>query len=354
MERKLASIQRILDIKSIDGADRIECARILGWECVIGKGEFNIGDLVVFFEVDSVTPSTEMYKLLKDSEYRIKTRRFRKQVSQGLCLPLSILPSQDTINWICSEGDDVTKLLEVTKYEPYIPAQLSGQVKGPFPEFLHKTDETRIQAVPDVLQRHKDKTFYVTEKLDGSSMTVYLNNGEFGVCSRNMDLKETEGNSFWKVVRTEGVEEEMRCLSSDSNSGLKNFAIQGELIGPGVQGNKYKLKSLQFFIFNVFNIDTGRYVDLKPIQGPPENFYIFDFISNSGFFAHVPLLSIDYVLPKTVEELVEFSKGKSILNPDSHREGIVLRPLVEEQDEDLGRLSFKCINPDFLLKYNDD
>ena len=347
MDRKLASIQKVLNVQPIPGADQIEVLTILGWKVVAKKGEFKIGDLVVYCEVDSILKESPEIEFLRKSNFRIKTIKLRGQVSQGLCLPLSII--DDTFFHVQAEagtlleGVDVTEILGITKYEPYTPAQLAGEVKGNFPEFLHKTDETRIQAVPGVLYRHQQKKFYVTEKVDGSSMTVYFRrnehfvDGEFGVCSRNLDMKETEGNSFWKTARALDLENKLRSLN-------RNIALQGELLGPGVQGNKYKLEKLGYYIFNVFDIDTGLHFNslefLKLVQ------YL-------GLTA-VPLVADSYTLPATIDEMVEFSKGKSLLNKDVHREGVVLRPLVNEYDEDLrGRLSFKCINPEFLLKYND-
>ena len=359
-DRRLAHIETIREVIPHNNADNLEIVKVLGWTLCVLRGQFQAGEQVVFVEPDAILPEGKPeWEFMRTRHFKVKTIKLRGVISQGLVFKLSICGKAFEDSFWGSDtreavGEDVTELLGITKYQPYIPAQLAGTVKGSFPDFLHKTDEMRIQAVPELLEKHQGKKFYVTEKLDGSSMTVYLNNGEFGVCSRNQDLKETEGNAYWKVVRTEGIEEEMRYLAADPKSGLKNFAVQGELVGPGVQGNKYKLQSLGFYIFNVFNIDTRRYIDLKPIQGPHENFYVFDFIVESGFFAHVPLLTIDYLLPKTIEELVEFSKGKSLLNKDTHREGIVLRPLVEEFSEELrGRLSFKCINPEFLLKYEE-
>lgn len=342
IDRKLASIQRVLSIRAIPNADSIECLTILGWKVVAKKGEFKVNDLVVYFEVDSILQESPEVEFLRKSNFRIKTIKLRGQVSQGLCLPLSILDGRAELpHDPHAEGDDVTELLEVTKYEPYVPAQLAGLAKGNFPEFLHKTDEIRIQAEPQLLEKHQNKKFYVTEKIDGSSCTMYLNNGVFGVCSRNIDLKEEGGTSYWKVARELDVE---RKLMGEVNKLPLNVALQGELIGMGVQGNKYKLSGLEFRVFNVFDIDKGRNLDYYDFK---------DVVYNLGL-TPVPLVSEDYILPKTVDEMVEYSKGKSLLNKDSHREGVVLRPLVEEYDEDLrGRLSFKVINPLFLLKYDD-
>ena len=339
MVRKLASIQKVLAVDSIPGADAIEVLTILGWKVVAKKGEFKVDDAVVYCEVDSIFPDEEEFEFLRKNHFRIKTIKLRGQVSQGIAFPFSILNGRVELPHDPFDiGDDVTELLGITKYEVQIPAQLAGLVKGSFPEFLHKTDEERIQTCPQLLEKHQNKKFYVTEKVDGSSMTVYLNNGEFGVCSRNMDLKETEGNSYWKVARELKLEEKLKLLG-------RNICLQGELIGQGVQGNKYKLSGLEFRVFNVFDIDSGKNEDYS---------YFAEVVSRLQL-TPVPVITANYELPKTVDELVEYSKGKSLLNKDTHREGIVLRPLVEEYEPDLhGRLSFKCINPDFLLKYSDD
>jgi RNA ligase (TIGR02306 family) len=351
LERRLAHIETIREVIPHGNADSLEIVKILGWTLCVLKGEFKAGERVVFVEPDAILPEGRPeWEFMRERKFRIKTIRLRGVISQGLVFPLSILPyakpgdpEPDLLAepGMLKEGDDITELLGITKYEPYVPANLAGQVKGSFPEFLHKTDEMRIQAVPELLEKHQGKKFYVTEKLDGTSMTVYLNNGEFGVCSRNMDLKETEGNAYWKVARELDLE---RKLMGEINKLPLAVALQGELIGMGVQSNKYKLSTLEFRIFNVFDISRGRcleYADFK------------DVVYGLGL-TPVPVVSEDYVLPKTVEELVEFSKGKSLLNKDTHREGIVLRPLVEEYSEELrGRLSFKCVNPEFLLKYEE-
>ena len=346
MERKLASIQTVLDVQPIPNADAIEVLTVLGWKVVAKKGEFKVGNQVVYFEVDSILKESPDVEFLRKSNFRIKTVKLRGQVSQGLCLPTSILPSAFSSGFDTGfiDGEDVTELLGVTKYEVYVPAQLSGIRKGNFPDFMHKTDEIRIQAVPDILTRYVGTCFYVTEKVDGSSMSVYMKDGEFGVCSRNFDMKETEDNSFWKTARALDLENKLRSLG-------KNIALQGELVGPGVQGNKYKADKLNFFVFNVYNIDTGLHLDYN------------EFVSMVQYLGltSVPLLnticlgsSEQTVKTSTVDDMVEFSKGKSVLNKDTHREGIVLRPTHNMYDEELrGRLSFKVINPDFLLKYNE-
>ena len=167
--RKLVTIQKISDLKPIENADAIECAGVLGWHVVVKKGEFKIGDPCVYFEIDSLLPVVSEFAFLSKSGvkksyadgkeyegYRLKTIRLRGQISQGLCLPISILdgkkyPTDSRKNPVYQTGTDVTSLLGVVKYEPVIPANLSGQAKGLFPGFIPKTDETRIQFCPKVL-----------------------------------------------------------------------------------------------------------------------------------------------------------------------------------------------------------
>jgi len=339
VDRKLASIQKILNIKPIEGADRIECADILGWHCVVGRGEFKVGDLIIYLEVDSVTPQTETFKLLASSNYRVKTRRFKKQISQGLCLPLhstlaeKYLPLCEQLGTgLLPEGLDLTEALGITKYEIYIPAQLAGTVKGNFPEFLHKTDEERIQGYPEVLERYKGFVFSMSEKLDGTSFTCYLNNGEFGVCSRNLELKEDDSNTYWKVAKELDLKGLLEKLGG-------NWALQGELIGQGIQKNKYLLPNVQLKLFNIFNIATGKYLDQDTFARVAANLGLDT----------VPMLG-EIPLNHTVDQLVELAKGPSKLNPKIPREGIVFRPEHETYNEDLGRLSFKVLNPIYLLE----
>lgn len=172
VERKLATIQKIKDIYPIDGADSIDRATILGWNLVVKKGEFKSGDWCVYCEVDSLLPIREEFEFLRKSCYnprtnrfRIKTAKLRGQISQGIAFPLSILGDMNLTT--LKEGDDVTDLLNIIKYEPPIPSELGGDVKGSFPSFIPKTDEIRIQSVPSVLERHKGRRFVITEKVDG-------------------------------------------------------------------------------------------------------------------------------------------------------------------------------------------
>lgn len=342
-ERKLATIEVIKDLQPIENADAIEVATVRGWQVVVKKGEFKVGDLCVYCEIDSVMPQRPEFYFLQTSHFRIKTIKLRGQVSQGICFSLDSLPEMQQhfangIGYYWEVGEDVTEILGVTKYEPDIPAQLSGQVRGNFPAFLKKTDEERIQNLGWVLNEYPNEPFYVTEKLDGTSFTAYYNNGEFGICSRNLDLLETEGNTHWRVARELKLEEKLREYGN-------NVAFQGELVGEGIQKNRYKLKGQTVYFFNIFNIDTFEYFDYKMFSNR-----LFEMGLKS-----VPVVSPveGYFLPSIMEELLQYSQGKSQLNPEQEREGIVLRPFENIVHPKYGRISFKVISNKYLLKYED-
>lgn len=330
--RQLASIQRIKALEPIAGADAIERATVLGWQLVVKKGEFKVGDSCVYCEIDSVLPEREEFLFLKPRGMRIKTVRLRGQISQGICFPLAILPA----NFDAVEGADVTETLGVVKYDPPLPAQLAGKAKGGFPGFLPKTDETRVQVLQAVLDEFKGERCFVTEKIDGSSVTYYFKDGVFGACSRNLDLLETTDNTIWRVARELGLEEKLRSLGKD-------FALQGEIIGGGIQGNRYKLKNQTVLFFNAFDINAARYLDWSEFAA------LLATLSLTG----VPVVETDFVLGNDIPELVKMATAASRLNPELPREGVVIRPLAEKRTdtEGLGRLSLKVINPEFLLKF---
>lgn len=337
MERKLASIQKIEALNPIEGADLIEVATVRAWKLVVKKGEFKVGENAIYCEIDSFLPIREEFEFLRKSSYkkmgdqegfRLKTIKLRGQVSQGLLLPVSLLKGKiypDHYDRL-SIGDDVSEALGIWKYEPPIPAELSGVMKGSFPSFLQKTDEERIQNLTDVFENFKKSTFYVTEKLDGSSATYYINNGTFGVCSRNLELLENEGNSFWKVARQLNLEEKLKATG-------KNICLQGELVGEGIQGNPYKLKGQHVKFFSGFDIDEQRNL----------TFDEFEALTRLLEVETVPIILIEYRLPETIDELLLFADGKSELNPNANREGVVIRNHQRT-------ISFKVISNLFLLK----
>jgi RNA ligase (TIGR02306 family) len=352
--RKLASIQTVNAVEPIANADAIEKIRVLGWWVVSKKGEHRPGDKLVYCEIDSLLPERPAFEFLRASSFkqaqtdpnggeilpagfRIKTVKLRGQVSQGICFSLTILPPDASIE----EGADVTELLGVRKWEPPVPVGMGGRVKGGFPGFLPKTDETRVQVLEDALQRHRGKTLYVTEKVDGTSFTAFLRFGEFGICSRNLWMDESdESNILTRVAKVLKLDGKLRAAREKLGH---DIAIQAEVIGPGIQKNKYGLKEVTLRVFNVLNLESFRLLDHAAMLAA---------LAEMGLET-VPQLGT-LVLNHTVDELVTFSEGTSVLNPQVQREGIVLRPLVEEHDEDIGgRLSFKAINPKFLLKYDE-
>lgn len=337
--RKLASIQKIKSLEPIEGADAIEKATVLGWQLVVKKGEYKVGDLAVYCEIDSLLPDRPEFEFLKPRGMRIRTIRLRGQVSQGICFPLSILPEDIEPK----EDLDVTEILGITKYEPPIPAYLSGKVKGKFPSFIPKTDETRVQILQKVLDKYQGVSCYVSEKLDGSSATYFIKDNEFGVCSRNMELYEDDENSFWKVARELNIEEKLRSIN-------KNIAIQGELIGEGIQDNKLRLRGQTVRIFNAFDIDRFEYYPYQEFLDLMEKLDL----------PIVPIMEADYKLENDIEAIVKKATVKSLICKDVWAEGIVIRPHLEKMDLLLsiesfntGRVSFKAINPEFLIKYGE-
>jgi len=334
MERKLATIREITDIRPIEGADMIELASVGGWNVVVAKNVgHKVGDHVVYCEIDSFLPIKEEFEFLRKSSYkkmgdqegfRLKTIKLRGQVSQGLILPMSVFGD---FSWTAYEGLDVTNRLGIVKYEPPIPAELSGKVKGGFPSFLHKTDEERVQNLVKEYGEYKLTSahqFYMTEKLDGSSATFYMNEGEFGVCSRNLELLETEGNTFWKVARELDLENKLKDKG--------NICLQGELIGEGIQGNPYKIKGQTVHFFNGFDIDTQTRMNIND----------FLILLDELELLSVPILDVVFLLPDTVEGMLKLAEDKSRLNKLTEREGVVVRSLDNT-------ISFKAISNKFLL-----
>jgi RNA ligase (TIGR02306 family) len=350
MERKLATIRKINEIKPIEGADMIELAIVDGWQCVIKKGEFKPGDLGVYFEIDSFLPIEDRYEFLRKSSYkkipdqlqgqraegfRLRTVKLRGQISQGLILPLDMFPGLPAT----SLGGDVTEPLHVELYEPPVPANLAGQVRGILPGFIKKTDEERIQNLPEYFADHKTIAFECTEKIDGSSMTVYFTGDDQGVCSRNLNLKEDEANTLWKVSNRL----ELHKLLKELN---RNLALQGEIAGEGIQKNPLKIKGQHFYLFNIWDIEKRQHLP------PEERMDVFHFFEKRVPVEHVPVISPAVKIfekYKTMPELLDSAAGQSLVNKNVQREGIVLKSL-----ECIGKevISFKAISNKYLLKHN--
>ncbi len=342
--RKMASIRKINAINPIENADAIECATVGGWKVVVKKGEFKIGDLAVYCEIDSWIPNQVAPFLTKGAEpreyngvkgERLRTMKLRGQISQGLLLSVvqtgdqyCMVKSVDGCYVEAQEGEDVSEALGIQKWEMEIPTQLAGLVKGDFPTIIPKTDQERVQNIVIEIAEAQGKFFEVTEKLEGSSMTCYWLNEEFGVCTRNLDLKRDEKNSLWLTAIREGIEDKIKIL------GKKNIALQGELVGPGVQGNIYKLPKLEFFIFDIYDADEGRY--LNPIERA-------SLVKEMGL-RHVPIVDANFKLDCDVDGLIAKADGKSVIgnNVTPLREGLVFKEVS-------GEMSFKAISNKYLL-----
>lgn len=330
MTRKLASIAEITYIKPIEGADAIECAIVNGgWPVVVKKDEYKIGDIAIFCEIDSWVPHELAPFLSKGQEpreyngvkgERLKTVKLRGQISQGLLLPFDLTFFRDP-------GTDVTETLGIQKWEPPIPSQLQGMMRGNFPHFIPKTDQERCQNLRKEFDKYQSFTYEVTEKLEGTSLTCYISDGEFNVCSRNLNLKETEGNTYWNVARKYNIEEKLREFGHD------NIAIQSEIVGPAIQNNIYELKEHQFFVFDVYDIKSGKYFTPKERQ---------EFCKKLEF-QHAPWLDTFELQGTTIEDIILMADGFSQLNNKVLREGIVFKSLC-------GTHHFKSISNQYLLK----
>ncbi|MEK6877991.1 MAG: RNA ligase (ATP), partial [Nanoarchaeota archaeon] len=300
-------------------------------------------DYCIYFEIDSFLPIKPEYefllrgsspkKMLADGQekegIRLKTIRLKGQISQGLALPIATIAN----NLPKEVGTDISEILGVIKYEPPIPANLAGVVKGNFPSFIPKTDEERIQNCADLLEHQKESVVYITSKLDGTSATYFKYNGEFGACSRNLELKESLGNTIWEMVDKYNLK---TCIP-------EGFAIQGEIMGEGINKNTLKIKGHKLFVFNIFNIKEFKYLNFdEMISFCKEN--ILDV---------VPIIESGVILDFTFEQLMEMANKKNSLNLDVLQEGIVIRSVTERKVLINGvesRFSFKVISNDYLLK----
>jgi len=340
--RKMATIRKIDAIGPIEGADAIEVATVGGWRVVVKKGEYTAGDLAVYCEIDSFIPTAIAPYLTKPGHYaktfegvegeRLRTVKLRGQLSQGLLLPYNVLGGLvDLVDFAYpTVGDDVSELLGIVKYEAPIPAALAGEVKGMFPSVIPKTDQERIQNLTAELEVWKTEglTWEVTEKLDGSSMTVYVIDGEVGVCSRNLELRPNKDNSLWRAAYKHDLPTKLSTIK-------RNIAIQGELIGNGIQGNMYKMRDQDFYVYDIYDIDAGRYFSPMERQA-----FVTEYKLN-----HCPVLNASAKVDTlTVDSLLQMAEGKSVMIENGpEREGLVFK-CNEKQ------VSFKAISNKFLIK----
>ena len=382
MSRKLASVQTIKAIKPIEGADRIETVQVLNWNCVAKKGEYQVGDKVIYFEIDSLLPDIPAFEFLKGSswsqklnKYKISTHKFRNQISQGLVIPLKqiyelltqlgvyereeCLPVifDDELRILAKEnipdnleGYDLTEILGIEKYEPPVS-------NGPLGDIIYhewyvpKTDEERIQVcAEDVLPKYVESEqddWYVSIKLDGTSCTAGLFDDTFLIGGRNQFYKDE--NMYTTTVKKYGdLEEKLKKHLNDTG---EYIVFQGELCGPGIQGNKLGLTEKEWFIFNVFVSKTGTYdsytkVDLDTMIDicADFNLRIVPIVATQEkhIFEDLPIEVI-------VEELLKYADTFKYrhyfedASPNQIAEGLVFRK------KDMTN-SFKVISNKFLLK----
>ena len=323
-ERVMARVVRIDAINPIEGADQIEVAQIGGWKVVVKKGEHTAGSLAVYCEIDSFIPHSIAPFLTKPGQFpkvynevegqRLRTIKLRGQISQGLLLPMSIRGSDGlVVGALFTEGDDVTELLGIQRWEP--PAEFrAANAKGSFPHFIPKTDQERIQNLSRSLEKWNAEKhqWQVTEKIDGSSMTVFYKDGEVGVCSRNLELKDDGTSTFWETAKSEGLVEKLIAVG-------KNIALQGELIGGQIQGNAYKVDKFQFHLYDIFDIDTQQYLTPENVEGTALQLNI----------RHVPVLEQFTTFDVRMEDLIAYAEGKSLVGAKPEREGLVFKSLTE-------------------------
>lgn len=366
--RQLATIQKITAIDPIPDRDQIGLAHVLGWRVIVRYDQFAVGDLCVFFEIDSLLPEKPEFEFMRARKFRVKTLKMAGVISQGLCMPVSILPPADY-----SEGDNVTDVLGITKYEPPedIP-QTKGAIKGgksrnkfrgflyrfpltralmkrlsqdirlDFPVFIAKTDESRCEGLPWIFGR-RDIPYEVHEKVDGQSGTFLLERHkhlrglyttyDFSVYSRNYQRLK-DNSSYWSVAERYHIKEVLLSLLKKCDDKSDWVCIQGECIAPGVQGNKYHVDTPDLYCFNLITQNSGRVDSIKAAK-----------IVEEYGMKWVPLISEEYYLPATIEELKDFADGESALYP-TLREGLVFRNYEKG-------ISFKNVSKKFLLKYKE-
>lgn len=365
MGRKLASVQKVKAIRPIEGADRIEVVQVLNWDCVAQKGLYDVGDLVIYFEIDSLLPDIPMLEWLKKSawsqklnKYRISTHKFRNQISQGLIIPIRDLTemynqingtSLSSIDY--DEGDDLTGLLKIEKYEPPVSNGPLGEIVS-HEWYVPKTDEERIQVcaenvLPEYMKIDQNE-WYASVKLDGTSCTAGLFEDTFLIGGRNQWYKGP--NMYTETVKKYG-DIETKAREYLEATGVY-VVFQGELCGPGIQSNKLGLKEKEWFIFNIFVSTTGKMdsyekLDLIGMLGMCERFGL----------KHVPLVNaedkFDFKATNSIDETVEnllkyvdnfkYRTYFEDASPNQIAEGLVFRM------NDMTN-SFKVISNKFLLK----
>ena len=343
--RKLASIQRIWKIEPIEGADRIELAHVLGWQCVVNKGQFREMDLAVYFEVDSFLPVAPEFEFLRASSYRktdvmgegfrLRTMKFRGQISQGLLLPINAFPA---IPADAELGADVTEILGVKKWEIEERITTGGTMIGTLPYDIPHTDETRVQAEPELIQAFAGLEYYISTKMDGSSHSVGIDENGFHVTGHNYEYKDDGNSPFYELVKSKGLQAKMEAFAADNN--LNTFTIQGELCAPGIQKNRLKLTKPAWYVFTIR--ENGKRVGLEQM------FEICEKLQLESVPIEETGTDLQTKYP-TVEALLERADGN--YPNGGKKEGIVIRPTEPVYCELISAaLSMKVVSNKYLLK----
>ena len=346
--RKLASIQKVWKIEPIEGADRIELAHVLGWQCVVKKGEFKEGDNGVYFEIDSFLPIRPEYEFLRASSYKntelmgegfkLRTQKFRGQISQGMILPLDLV-ANDACRGL-PVGTDVTELLGVRKYEMPEMAMTGGTAVGELPGNVPHTDETRIQAMPALLQEFAGLEYYISTKVDGSSHSISVDENGVRFMGHNYEYRLDDKCSFYQHMVKVNPTLLNDLVSYKEQLGCRSIVIQGEYAGPGIQKNRMKLMKPEWFVFDI-RID-GKRVPLEDMLDIAKFFHL----------TTVPIEERGIDLPEkypTIEALLKRADGNYACG--SRKEGIVIRPTVPVYSKLIGTdLSMKIVSNKYLLK----
>ncbi|MCD8119796.1 MAG: 2'-5' RNA ligase [Lachnospiraceae bacterium] len=269
--------------------------------------------------------------------FRLKSQRFRGQISQGLILPLSILPQDREYEL----GEDVTELLGVRKWEIEDKVTSSGTAIGELPHGIPKTDEMRVQSFPELIDEFAGKPYYISTKMDGTSVTMYQMDGNFGVCGRNFEYADDGKCAFWEYAKMLGLPEKLKAATEGKEELFpKNLALQGEFCGGGIQKNRLKLKHPEWYVFTAIDLSTHRRLSLDRMLK----------ICDELGLQHVPIEEQGEAFPYgSVEELLERARGK--YPSGMYKEGIVIRPPEPVYSPTLSApLSMKVLNNDYLLK----
>ena len=324
----MAWVGVVAETSPIDGADRIQRADVLcgaggKWSGVV-KRDVQSGEPVVVFLADSILPRLPCLDFMEKDKWRVRMRRMRGCPSEVLIMPQRLMPMLAGR----PVGDDVTFELGVEKYEKEVPTTIGGELAGPFPHFVPKTDEPNFQRVPHLRDALVDTGFYSSVKYDGTSQTVFHRDGDFGACSRNWRLKENSVSAVWKLVERYDLREKLPALG--------NYAVQWECIGPGVQNNPLKLSEIEARVFNVYNIDRQEYL------GYPE---VSNFVTDSLDMPFVRVVYEGVYVDSDDDELRVMAVGVYAAS-GTPREGIVIRACSPARHEG-ERISFKVINLDY-------